>query len=77
MKETIKEYPDIKPEFIENGMKLSRVREILNNLIAATIVLYENQPDSEVKELAGKIQKLEVDFAKLEARVAALEKPQQ
>ena len=103
MTETIreKEYQALKPEFIENGMKLSRVREILNNLIAVTVALYENLPFEEVKELASQLAELKdaesalskrldefatktnsgissihEDIGKLEARVAALEKPQ-
>jgi len=81
-----KEYDSLKPKFIENGMKLSEVREILNNVIAATAQLADQQAETgqsveetaqQTGKLADAIDSIQEAITILDQRITALEKPKQ
>lgn len=81
-----KEYDSLKPKFIENGMKLSEVRAILNNVIAATTQLAELYVETgqavvetvqQTKKLSDTIDSIQEAITTLDQRITALEKPKQ
>ncbi len=87
MKETDeKEFTSFKPKYIENGMRLSEVREILNNVIATTAQLAEQQTETgqtmseavqNSKELSEAIKSIQEAITNLDQRITALEKTEQ